>query len=151
MITIVDYSPSHHEHFRALNLEWITRYFAVEELDRRMLDDPETEILAPGGCILMAERDGQIVGTCALIRTADGTLELAKMAVADSARGAGVGFELAAAAIARARALGAARVELLSNTVLAPALALYRKLGFREVPLPHSEYARANIKMELEL
>jgi ribosomal protein S18 acetylase RimI-like enzyme len=42
-------------------------------------------------------------------------------------------------------------VELLSNTVLAPALALYRSLGFAEVPLPRTDYRRANIKMVLDL
>jgi hypothetical protein len=42
-------------------------------------------------------------------------------------------------------------VELLENTVLAPAIALYRSLGVREVTLPPTEYARANIKMVLEL
>ncbi|MCU0634262.1 MAG: hypothetical protein MUE41_05270 [Gemmatimonadaceae bacterium] len=41
----------------------------------------------------------------------------------------------------------AARIALLSNTVLAPAIALYRSLGFVEVPLPDTEYARANIRM----
>lgn len=46
---------------------------------------------------------------------------------------------------------GAPRVDLLSNTVLGPAIALYRALGFVEVPLPASEYARANIKMVLDL
>jgi GNAT superfamily N-acetyltransferase len=150
-IRIVDYAASHREHFRALNLEWITRFFAVEEADRRILDDPEREIIRPGGCILMAERDAEVVGTCALIRNADGSFELAKMAVAESARGSGVGLLLGRVAIARAKSLGAPRIELLSNTVLRPAIALYRKLGFAEVPLPSSEYRRANIKMVLEL
>ena len=37
------------------------------------------------------------------------------------------------------------------TAVLAPALALYRSLGFAEVPLPRTDYRRANIKMVLEL
>lgn len=55
------------------------------------------------------------------------------------------------AAVAAARAAGAARIDLLSNTALGPAVALYRTLGFVEVPLPATEYARANIAMVLDL
>jgi GNAT superfamily N-acetyltransferase len=150
-VRVVDYAPHHHESFRALNLAWITKYFAVEDADRKALDDPESNILRSGGAIFMAEVDGELVGTCALIKCADGAYELAKMAVAPAAQGRGVGRALGEAAVARARVLGAPRVELLSNTVLAPALALYRSLGFVEVPLPRTDYRRANIKMVLEL
>jgi GNAT superfamily N-acetyltransferase len=150
-LRVVDYKPHHHESFRALNLAWITKYFAVEDADRKALDDPESNILQPGGAIFMAEVDGESVGTCALMKCPDGAYELAKMAVAPAAQGRGVGRALGEAAITRARALGAPRVELLSNTILEPALALYRSLGFVEVPLPKTDYRRANIKMVLEL
>jgi len=150
-VRVIDYLPHHHESFRALNLAWITKYFVVEDADRKALDDPENNILQPGGAIFMAEADGEVVGTCALMRCPDGSYELAKMAVAPFAQGRGVGRALGEAAIARARSLGAPHVELLSNTVLAPALALYRSLGFAEVPLPRTDYRRANIKMVLDL
>lgn len=154
---IVAYDPAsaaHQDAYRALNLAWIERHFAVEERDRRELDDPEAHVLARGGRIFVAETDGptgvQVLGTCALLREHDGW-ELAKMAVDEAARGQGVGRALGDAAIAAARAEGAARVSLLSNTALAPAISLYRALGFVEVPLPATEYARANIAMVLEL
>lgn len=148
---IVDYDPRHRAAFRDLNLAWITRYFRVEDADRPALDDPEGYILGHGGSILMAELDGAVVGACALLRNDDGSLELAKMAVDPAAQGHGVGRALGEAAVARARALGARRVELLSNTILEPAIRLYRALGFVEVPLPATEYERANIKMILDL
>ena len=150
-LRIVDYLPQHHERFRALNLAWITKYFAVEDADRKALDDPESSILQRGGAIFMAEAEGEIVGTCALMKCPDGAYELAKMAVAPFAQRQGVGRALGEAAIARARSIGAPRVELLSNTVLGPALALYHSLGFTEVPLPRTDYQRANIKMMLQL
>ena len=150
-VQIVEYSSRHRERFRELNLAWITEHFRVEEADRRALDDPEGYILGHGGHILIAEEDGRIVGGCALLRNADGSFELAKMAVDPAVRGRGVGRALGEAAIDRARALGSPRVELLSNTRLAPAISLYRTLGFVEVPLPPNDYERANIKMILEL
>lgn len=158
---IVPFDPARADHraaFRDLNLAWIEKHFAVEPADRRQLDDPEGQILAPGGRILMAElvhRDPspavEIVGTCALVAEPGGAFELAKMAVLERARGRGIGRKLVEAAIAEAHALGAAQVELVSNTSLAPALALYRAMGFVEAPLPSSEYARADIRMVLEL
>ena len=150
-VRIVDYEPRHRDHFRALNLAWITEYFAVEEPDRWQLDDPESHILRGGGHIFMAESGDEVLGTCALISEPDGSFELAKMAVVPSARRRGVGRALAEAAIEKARALGASRVELMSNTVLEPAIRLYHSLGFVDVPMTPTDYRRANIKMTLEL
>lgn len=150
-VRVVPYSHRHRERFRELNLAWITEHFRVEDADRRALDDPEGYILGHGGEILIAESEGNVVGGCALLRNDDGSFELAKMAVDTAMRGRGVGRMLGEAAIERARALGGSRVELLSNTRLTPAIALYRSLGFVEVPLPPNDYERANIKMVLEL
>jgi GNAT superfamily N-acetyltransferase len=145
---------AHRERFRDLNLAWIERYFVVEPRDRYELDDPEKHILEAGGHLFIAEADGdagvEVLGVCALV-VDHGVHELVKMAVAESARGRGVGRALGEAVIEKARSLGASRVELLSNTVLGPAIALYLSLGFKEVPLPATEYARANIKMVLDL
>ena len=143
------YRPEHRDAFRALNLAWITRHFVVEEADRRVLDDPEGHILSRGGRILVAERDGQVAGVCALLAEADGSFELAKMAVDESLRGSGIGHALGAAAVELAWSLGAGQVELVSNRSLAPALSLYRKLGFVEAPLTATEYQRADIRMVL--
>jgi GNAT superfamily N-acetyltransferase len=148
---IISYQPEHQSAFRDLNHEWITRYFVLEEADHRVLDDPQRYILDLGGYIFMAEHEGKIVGTCALIKEHDGVYELAKMAVTPSAQGLGVGKLLGRAAIAKAREVGAREVELVSNTRLAPALSLYRKLGFEEAPMPASEYQRADIRMVLAL
>ena len=150
-VHVVPYAPRHRERFRELNLAWITEYFRVEEADRRALDDPEGYIIGHGGHILIAEAGGQVVGGYALLRNDESSFELAKMAVDPSARGHGVGRALGEAAIDMARSLGASHVELLSNTGLAPAISLYRSLGFSEVPLPPNDYERANIKMVLEL
>jgi ribosomal protein S18 acetylase RimI-like enzyme len=71
--------------------------------------------------------------------------------VSPASRGKGTGRRLAEAAVARARAMGAERVELFSNTVLEPAISLYRSLGFVEVSLDNAEHMRSNIRMVLRL
>jgi GNAT superfamily N-acetyltransferase len=151
MLQILPYEPRHREKFRLLNEAWIVRFFRLEEPDRRALGDPEGYILAKGGYIFMAEYDKEIVGACALIKVNDEVVELAKMAVDDSAQGKGIGYALGKACIEKAKAAGFKKLELLSNTILEPAIKLYKKLGFEEVPLPPTDYERANIKMEMLL
>jgi GNAT superfamily N-acetyltransferase len=150
-LRIVPYRAEHADAFRDLNLAWIRKYFVVEDRDARDLGDPETYIIGPGGYIFMAELNGECVGACALMKEREGIFELAKMTVSESVRGLGVGRALGEAAIAHARAIGARRVELLTNSTLVPAITLYHALGFIDVPLGHTEYVRANVHMVLDL
>jgi GNAT superfamily N-acetyltransferase len=152
-ITLRDFRPGDQPIFRQLNEEWISHHFTLEPADLKALDHPEEYILAPGGCILLAEVARQVVGTCALIKMPDGcSYELAKMAVSPAAQGRQIGFLLGQAAVQRVHDLGGTRVYLESNSQLAPALALYRKLGFQDVAAPNpSPYARADVQMELLL
>ena len=149
MLQIIPYESHHREKFRELNEAWIIRHFKLEEPDRRALKDPEGYIIDKGGFIFMALNDGAVVGACALIKIDDKIVELAKMAVDDNVQGKGIGFALGKACIDKAREMGFSSIEFLSNTKLSPAIHLYRKLGFAEVPLPPTEYERADIKMEI--
>ncbi len=150
-VEIIDYLPEFHDDFKRLNYEWIEKYFQLEEADRQSLDRPEEKILKLGGHIFMARHDGEIVGTCALIKMNDNTYELAKMAVTEKAKGKGIGWLLGQAAINKARELRAETVFLESNTILEPAIKLYQKLGFRKIVGQPSPYQRCNIQMELKL
>lgn len=73
------------------------------------------------------------------------------MAVSEPVKGMGIGFLLGQHVIGKAKELDATRVYLESNTVLVPALNLYRKLGFTRVSGNDSPYERCNIQMELLL
>lgn len=148
-VRIVPYEPAHAEAFKRLNEEWITTYFEIEEADRRVLNDPEGNILSKGGHILVAILGEEVVGVCALIPHDAQTFELAKMAVSPTVQGKGVGWKLGQAAIEKARACQMTRLYLESNTDLVPAISLYRKLGFQETQDEKSPYRRCNIRMEM--
>jgi putative acetyltransferase len=140
--------------FRDLNEAWIARHFVVEEADRKVLNDPVSHILRPGGAIFMAIEDGSAIGTCALLAMEDGGFEVAKMTVAERCRGQGIGRKLLAHAIEHARAMGASRLYLETNNALQNAIHVYESLGFRHLPperVHSSPYARANVYMELLL
>jgi GNAT superfamily N-acetyltransferase len=141
----------HSSDFVRLNEQWISEHFALEESDRRLAANP-MQIIADGGHILSLVEGGRVVGVCALFRESRYRFELARMAVDRTERGKGYGDVLIRAALQRARESGATSVFLLSNTVLEPAIALYRKHGFVTVSEgSHPVYARCNIVMERAL
>jgi ribosomal protein S18 acetylase RimI-like enzyme len=151
-VRLLDYAPQYQADFKRLNVAWIEQYFQVEAADLKALEHPQEYIIEPGGVILLAEYQGEIVGACALLKCPGVTYELAKLAVAPATQGLGIGRRLCEAIIARAAALGAQRVYLESNTKLKAALGLYHQLGFQKtVAAPPSPYARCNIQMELIL
>lgn len=152
-VQIVDYKPAYREAFRALNEEWISTWFKMEEADYKALDDPKGYILNKGGHILVALYEGEPVGVCALIKMKDPAydFELAKMAVSPKAQGKNIGWLLGKAVIEKARSLGARKLYLESNTILKPAINLYYKLGFQKVIGHATPYERCNIQMELHI
>lgn len=145
-IQIITYDPRHRAAFKSLNVEWIEKYFRVEEKDLEQLDNPE-ECLEEGGEIFFALLNGRPVGTCALYKMEEGVYELAKMGVDPNVRGQGLGDRLMEAAENWARARGAREIMLQSNTSLEPAIHLYRKHGYQQRPIAATEYARCNIEM----
>jgi DNA-binding MarR family transcriptional regulator/predicted GNAT family acetyltransferase len=153
-VEIVDYRPAYKKHFAALNYQWLEEDFAIEEFDRRMLEDPNGIILRRGGAIMFARHDEDIVGTCALLARPDGNVELVKMAVTPAFRGRGIGRLLTLHAIDRAKALGARRLVLATSPRLLVANVLYKSMGFRiieEGPAEETEFERPSISMELTL
>ena len=98
----------------------------IEATVRRLLDDPNTEYLLGGS---------PPTGVCQLrfrLSVWTGTHDccLEDLFVEEDGRGSGLGRELVDAALERARARGCARIDLDANEANAPALALYRSVGF---------------------
>ena len=145
---IVNYNDRFGNAFERLNREWLEKYFRVEEIDREMLSDPQTNIIDPGGAILYALSGADVMGTVALKRQGDGIYELTKMAVTERAQGRGTGRLLLHAALARFRALHGKTLYLESHSSLRAALTLYESAGFTREPSPTpSDYERADVYM----
>jgi ribosomal protein S18 acetylase RimI-like enzyme len=147
-MTIVEFEPAHAEAFRLLNEAWISKYFTLEAKDREVLADPQGKIIDGGGRIFMALKDGVAVGCVALMKMDDGGFELAKMTVSEDLRGSGLGRILMQRCIEAGEELGATRLYLETNSGLAPALGLYRTMGFRDLAPAETPYVRADVFME---
>lgn len=145
---IVDFEPHHAEAFRVLNEAWISKYFVIEPKDREVLNDPQGKIVAKGGRVFMALQDGVAVGCVALLKMDDGGYEVAKMTVSETLRGSGLGKLLMQRCIDAGQELGATRLYLETNSGLAPALGLYRAMGFRDLAPAETPYVRADVFME---
>ena len=93
------------------------------------------EYSPPGGAVLLARHRGLAVGVVCLRPLEARHCELKRLYLTDAGRGVGLGRGLIEAAIARARALGYRVIRL--DTLPGQherAIALYRRLGFAQIP-----------------
>jgi len=87
---------------------------------------------AVGGALLLAERDGVLVG-CLFARPKGDALYLGKLAVRPALQGRAIGRALVKAARAQAKAAGLAALELQTRVELAENHAAFARMGFAKV------------------
>jgi putative acetyltransferase len=107
---------------------------------------------APEGRLLLAEAGGQLQGCVALHRYAEGICEMKRLFVRPEFRGTGLGRKLVLATIEEARAIGYRRMRL--DTIgasMGSAIALYRSLGFVEIPSYRDNPIPSALYLELSL
>lgn len=150
-INIKLYEPKYKDDFIRLNTEWITTYFKLERSDIKTLENVEESIIENGGQIFLVSLDKEIVGCCALVVHPNNKCELAKMAVNPLVQGLGLGRMLGEALVKYARNKKVKQIFLEGNTKMEASIVLYRKLGFKEVPIVNSTYERCDIMMVLDL
>jgi ribosomal protein S18 acetylase RimI-like enzyme len=148
-IEIVPFSDDLAIHFTTLNRAWVEKYFEIEPLDQEMLGNPRQYFIDKGGFIFFVTYNCEVAGTFALLKVSDTVFELSKMAVDENFQGKNIGNAMIAFCLEEAKRMHLEKVTLHSNTILGPAIHLYKKYGFVEVPDFVSEFKRSNIKMEI--
>lgn len=144
---IVENESKYLNDFIRLNEEWITSYFQLEEIDRKLAANPQ-KVIEDGGYIYSLVFNNEVVGVCALFNEGNNVYELARMAVSPKHQGKGYGDKLINICLSKAKEIKANKIYLVSNTKLEVAIALYKKHGFKTVSTAqHILYSRANITM----
>lgn len=124
------------------------------------VQDFEAEIAAlpgkyapPEGCLLLAvpEGSGNAIGCGALRPWDDESCEMKRVFVRPMLRGAGAGRALVNELIAQARAMGYRKVLLDTLPWMREAHALYRAIGFREIPSYQKNPVSGALFFELNL
>jgi len=150
-IEIIPFEEKYAKYFYDLNVEWLKKYFYVEPYDEKVLSNPKEYVLDPGGFIFLAKYNDEIIGVVSLINQKT-FYELSKMAVLPKYQGLKIGQKLMDFCIDFAKQQKWKSITLYSHRSLVPAINLYRKIGFVEIPVEeNSHYKRSDIKMILEL
>lgn len=113
------------------------RFEAGFDPARALQPDPD-EQRPPRGLLLLARADGAALG-CVAVRLRPDHAEMKRLWVAPESRGLGLARRLVTAAEDAARRLGAGVVRLDTNRALTEAVALYRALGYTEIPRYNAE------------
>ena len=147
-------SPVQIEQVRELFLEYANSLgfsLCFQSFDKELADLPG-DYAPPMGRLLLAEYEGIPVGCVALHPLEPGICEMKRLYLRPSYRGHGRGRQLAEAIISEARAIGYRSMRLDTvEPVMKDAVALYRRLGFREIPPYRPNPQPGTLYMELEL
>ena len=106
----------------------------------------------PAGRLLLAEFEGQLAGCVALHPLEHAICEMKRLYLRPQFRGKKLGRPLADRIIAEARQIGYQRIRLDTvEPLMKDAVAMYRKIGFREIPPYRANPIDGALYMELEL
>jgi ribosomal protein S18 acetylase RimI-like enzyme len=109
------------------------RFGLVDESFNPDLDDIAAHYSSPGHTFVVAEQDGELIGTGCLVVALDGeTGQMVRVSVRRGLRGQGVGRALVEHLLNVAQAAGLRRVWMETNVGWESAIRLYKACGFRE-------------------
>ena len=146
---ITEYDERYREDFVRLNTQWLERFYWVESFDKYAMDHVG-ELIENGAMAYFAIENDEVLATCMTMPLEDGIWEICKLAAKNQYTGTGAGSAVLRAAMNYAVSHGASKLVLISCRSLKPAIHLYKKFGFEEVPY-RKEYwksEKADIEME---
>jgi putative acetyltransferase len=147
-------SPEQVAHARELFLEYAQSLgfsLCFQNFDAELAGLPG-HYAPPEGRLLLVEYEGQLAGCVALHKLEPGICEMKRLYLRPRSRGKGLGRVLAERIIAEARQIGYQRMRLDTvEPVMKDAVAMYRKLGFKEIPPYCANPMAGTLYMEVEL
>ena len=149
-------SPARIAQARELFLEYAQSLgfsLCFQNFDKELAELPG-DYAPPEGRLLLAEYENQLAGCVALHKLEPGICEMKRLYLRPQFRGKGRGRALAHRMIADARRIGYDRMRLDTvEPVMKDAVAMYRKLGFKEIapyranPIAGAMYMELNLRL----
>jgi ribosomal protein S18 acetylase RimI-like enzyme len=130
---------------------WLGVDFCLKNFEQELADLPG-EYVPPSGRLFLALEDDQVAGCVAIRKIGADICEMKRFYVRPAFRGRGLGRTLAEKIIEAARDAGYARMRL--DTLprrMAPAIAMYRSLGFKTIEPYYDNPIEGVVFLELEL
>jgi putative acetyltransferase len=147
-------SPEQIEQVRELFLEYANSLgfsLCFQGFDKELAELPG-DYAPPGGRLLLAEYAGRTAGCVALHKLEAKVCEMKRLYLRPKFRGKGIGHTLCERTLSEARAIGYRHLRLDTvEPVMKDAVALYRRLGFREIPPYRANPIPGALYMELDL
>jgi putative acetyltransferase len=147
-------SPAQLAQARELFLEYAQSLgfsLCFQNFDRELASLPG-DYAQPAGRLLLADYEGQIAGCVALHKLEPEVCEMKRLYLRPNFRGKGLGRALADYIIAEARHIGYQSMRLDTvEPVMKDAVAMYRRLGFREIAPYCTNPIAGALYMELDL
>ena len=146
---IIPYEKKYRKTFVDLNTAWLERFYTVEPFDQDTMDRVE-ELIADGAMVYFAVEGEKVLATCMAMPLSDDVWELCKLAAVDQYTGTGAGSAVFETCMKYAINHGAEKLSLISCRALKPAIHIYEKFGFREVPLDKTFWGAEKADIEME-
>jgi len=147
-------SPHDIDQARELFLEYARSLgfsLCFQNFDKELANLPG-DYAPPEGRLLLAEYEGQLAACVALHKLEPDICEMKRLYLRPQFRGKGLGRILADRIIAEARQIGYRRMRLDTvEPVMRDAVGMYRKLGFKEIPVYRPNPNPGTLYMELLL
>jgi len=140
--------------FRELNEHWLNSCLEITPYDRKVLIDPEKEIVQKNGYIYIAVSGKEVIGTYALKQLDKETCEILKFTVKEKYRRNKIGKRMVEHAIEKAKNKNYKSIWLITTLKLENAIRFYKNNGF-EISSSHpnlvDETGRCSITMKLRI
>ena len=130
---------------------WLGVDLCFQNFDKELAELPG-DYVPPSGRLFLAVENDQVAGCVAIRKIAANMCEMKRLYVRPAFRGHGLGRTLTEKIIEAAREIGYARMRL--DTLprrMAPAIAMYRSLGFKTIEPYYDNPIEGVVFLELEL
>ncbi len=145
---IIKFKEKYRQSFIDFNTDWIVSNFGFLEKEDIETFNSIDKIISNGGMIFFAIEDDIVLAACMAHPLKGDVWEICKLCSNKNVSHKGAGSAVFKASMDWAVKYGAKKMMLISNSKLKPAIHIYEKFGFKQIPYENYGYIRGDIAFE---